>query len=918
MKKNISVSIITAVLLLSGCGGGGGGTSTPTTTISKSSVAYTNDLKIGESYPISKFNISLGQATFSNGKVLNATYGLGSGAYHNPSEAQDIVYIVTDRGVNIKCADDEDIIGTDLCEKGKIFPFPEFTPTIIKAKLSADSISIEEIIEIKDSAGKNISGISNPLSNFTEIAYNIDGAVLEYDPNGLDVEALIKLNDGSFWISEEYASSLVHVAADGKIITRLVPQGLESDLVNSTYKVEGKLPSILSKRHANRGIESIAISPDEKTLYYIMQSPLDNDDYANTNRVRLYSMNLSDFSHKEYLYEIDEPDTFVKDNESKTRVQKDVKISEMLALPSGELLILERISSTTKLYKINLSTATEVPSDKSNDLENNDFDSAISKIKVFDTETRPELFPNKVEGVAHLGGDKFFMINDNDFGIEGDDVVAQTITLDVTSTPVKKDIPGRVVFFNADGTYNASVTAGILPDMVSFTHDGKKVLVANEAQPVGEEEISDVYYDPFGSVSIIDVDTKDVTQIDFKSITTAPIGSKIKKDTEVARDFEPEYITISDDDKTAWVALQESNAIAKIDLETNTLSTVFGLGFKDLSLAKNSLDYKKDSTINLETTPQGVYGMYQPDTIKTYNVSGVDYIITANEGDDRDDFYDETTKASKLTHNFGELGDLRVNPDLGDADGDGVYEELYSYGARSFSIFNGTTGELVYDSANEFESTVANTVDAGYFNTRPKKGKWYDTDERSEKKGVEPEALSIAKIGSKTFAYIGLEKQGGFFVYDITNPLNVSQVQYNNDIDYTKSFDTDGPVPSDIDDMGPEGSVTFTQNSKDYLALANEVSGTISLYELSTDGKATKQGTYHTGIYYDSAAEIVVYEDSKLYVTNASTNSIMVLNIADVTNITKLNDINLDAYGTGVNSVDIHNGLIAVAVERKE
>ena len=232
---------------------------------------------------------------------------------------------------------------------------------------------------------------------------------------------------------------------------------------------------------------------------------------------------------------------------------------------------------------------------------------------------------------------------------------------------------------------------------------------------------------------------------------------------------------------------------------------------------------------------------------------------------------------------------------------------------------------MVYDSGKELAQSVANTVDNDFFNTRPKKGKWYATDERSEKKGIEPEALTLAHIDGKVFAYIGLEKQGGFFACDSTDPNSVSQVEYFNDINYsaTIAYDKADDVhiaPAGIDDMAPEGSVTFEQDTKNYLAIANEVSGTISVYELANDGRATKQGTFGTGIYYDSSAEIVDYDaaSKRLFVTNAAENTVMILDVTDVTNIAKVTDINLDAYGTGVNSVAVHNGLIAVAVERKE
>jgi len=886
--------------------------------------------EIGAVYSLDRLNIDLGSVTFDNGFVLDATWGIGSGAYKG--EEKNTVYVLTDRGVNIKCKDSLDITGEKICDKGKIFPFPDFTPSILKLKIDADKneATILETISLKDTTGKDISGLSNPLSNFAEEAYDIHGDVMDKDPNGLDTEAMVRLSDGSFWLTDEYAPSLIHVAKDGKIITRLVPAGLESELLGSSYTVEGKLPAILAKRHANRGIESLALSPDEKSLYFIMQSPLDNPDYTKSANVRLYKMEISNPTNiQEYLYKIDKANTFLKDNETKTHKQKDVKVSEMVAIEDDVLVVLERVSATTKLYKIDLNT--EIPLDvkylqasQLPTLEEETSLTPLAKTKVFDTDLR-EGFANKLEGVADLGNGKFFMINDNDFGIEGDDVQAFVTQIDVNGSVDAKQTQGKVVFFDTDGNFIQEVNAGILPDMVKYTHDGKKVIVANEAEVAGNEDLEAPLYDPYGTVTIIDTQTYETTTIDFKSITEAPEGSKIRKGAEIARDFEPEYIAISEDDKFAWVSLQESNAIAKINLDTNVLEKVFGLGFKDLSLTKNAIDSTKDGVLNIAPLPSGVYGMYQPDTIAVYRAGGKDYIVTANEGDDRDDFYGEATKASKLSHvAIGDIGDIRVNPDLGDADGDGDFEKLYTYGTRSFSIFDGDTGALVYDSANELATEVAARF-PDHFNTRPKKGKWYNLDERSEKKGVEPEALTIATIGTNVYAYIGLEKQGGFFVYDITDPSNPFMVEYNNDIDYSKTFvydknDAVHVAPAGIDDMAPEGSVVFIQDSKNYYVTANEVSGTVSIYKLDVDGKATKQGTYETGIYYDSAAEIVDYDavTKRLFVTSSALKSVEVINVADVTNPVKQNSIDISKYGSGVNSVSVNSGKVAVAVEIKE
>lgn len=878
---------------------------------------------INSKIPLNAMNFPLGKSIFSNGFVLEATWGLGSGATHKADDDAKTFYTMTDRGVNIKCKDDEDIIGMDICEKGKIFPFPEFSPSIVKFEIDGEYAIVKEVIAINDAAGKPISGVSNPISNFSEKAYDKEGNELTLDPNGIDSEAMVALSDGTFWLAEEYTSSILHVAADGKVIVRYVPAGLESEYSSATYLVEGKLPAIITKRHANRGIESIAISPDEKTLYFAMQSPLDNPDadaYKASSSVRLYKMPIADPSAiEEFLYVEDAPGTFLKDNESKTRKQSDVKISEMVALAEDDLLVLERVSATTKLYRVDLNATTPVNATQSANLELNTTGViALSKKKVFDTDLETG-YPNKLEGIAHLESDKFLLINDNDFGIEGADTVAKIATIDVDGSLDKKQTHGKVVFFKTDGTFLKSVNVGVLPDMVKYTHDGAKVLVANEGELVGNEDLDAPLYDPYGTVSIIDTADYGVSTIDFKSVMTAPSGTKIRSGAEVARDFEPEYIAVDENDTTAWVTLQESNAVAKIDLSTNTLVDVYGLGFKDFSQTENALDFKKDDTLNIETTPAGVYGMYQPDTIQSYTVGGTMYFVTANEGDDRDDFYEDMTKASKLPHTaIGDIGDLRVTPDLGKNEATGEYEALYAAGARSFSIWS-EDGTLVYDSKNAFAQKVAADFPT-QFNTRDKKGKWKGLDERSEKKGVEPEALALATIGAKTFAYIGLEKQGGFFVYDISNPTAPTQVEYFNDINYSVNSE-DSNVSSTIDDIAPEGMVTFEQDSVNYLAVANEGSGTVSLYELNaTSGKVSKKSTYYSGVYGESACEIVDYDAAgkRLFVTNANDARVDVLDVSNVNAISKTSSISITPYGTGINSVSVNGNMIAVAVEIKE
>lgn len=151
--------------------------------------------------------------------------------------------------------------------------------------------------------------------------------------------------------------------------------------------------------------------------------------------------------------------------------------------------------------------------------------------------------------------------------------------------------PGKVVFFDANGNFLNQVTVGALPDMLTFTPDGKKILVANEGQPSSYGESDSV--DPVGSVSIIDlargVASATVRTAGFESFNSQKADLQARgvritgPGATVAQDFEPEYITVSPDSKTAWVTLQENNAIAVVDIATARITSILPLGLKDHS-----------------------------------------------------------------------------------------------------------------------------------------------------------------------------------------------------------------------------------------------------------------------------------------------------------------------------------------------
>src|SRR5918996_201010 len=397
--------------------------------------------------------------------------------------------------------------------------------------------------------------------------------------------------------------------------------------------------------------------------------------------------------------------------------------------------------------------------------------------------------------------------------------------------------PGKVAFFDADGGFLGAVEVGALPDMLTFTPDGSRLLVANEGEP------GDV--DPKGSVSIVDlsggvgaavVTTVDFTAFDAQQAALEAAGLRIFDGQLLSDDVEPEHIGISGDGKTAFIALQEANAVAVLDIASATIKEIQPLGAKDHSEAGNGLDPSdRDDGINIRTAP--VSGLYMPDAIASFEAKGKTYYVTANEGDARDEvarvedldldpaaFPDAATLQEEEN-----IGRLEVSTIDGDADGDGDYEQLYAYGARSFSIWD-EDGKLVFDSGDMIEQLVAELTPE-LFNADEGDPEEFDT--RSDAKGPEPEAVTIGEIDGRTYAFVGLERVGGgVMMFDITSPHKVEFVQYAR---------TEG-------DIAPEGlqviSAEDSPTGAPLLAVANEVSGTTTLYRIGPDDEANEGGKH--------------------------------------------------------------------------
>ena len=516
--------------------------------------------------------------------------------------------------------------------------------------------------------------------------------------------------------------------------------------------------------------------------------------------------------------------------------------------------------------------------------------------------------PNQPVKIAEI------QVHDIAEGAEVNSVAVHNGIVAIAIQAAVKTDPGYVALYQAkDLSKLAHVQVGALPDMLTFSPDGQTLLVANEGEPSDDYQV-----DPEGSISVIQLSNLTapvVRTADFKAFNGQEAALRAQgvrifgPNATAAQDFEPEYITVSQDGKTAWAALQENNALAKIDVVNAKVLAVYPLGFKDHGLDGNGMDVSDADgvdgagSIKIQTWAN-VRGLYMPDAIASFDVAGKTYIVTANEGDARawgedtpEYFNNDTSKGfveewrvKHLVHadgfarrlgddlpahlsqlakgaelnpdNFGycgatagNAGDCRKDHLLGrlnitwtegyqkNADGTPklnergnlVYDHLYSFGARSVSIWTENSAqnglELVWDSGDDFEQYIAEHHPEIFNANHEEAG----MDNRSDNKGPEPEGVTLGQIGSKTFAFIGLERAGGVMVYDVSTPSAPSFVQYLNSREMSAS--TEQIELGQAGDLGPEGLVFIaakdSPNGQPLLVVGNEVSGSTAVYQLN-------------------------------------------------------------------------------------
>jgi hypothetical protein len=366
---------------------------------------------------------------------LRLRSGFGSGLSRRSGDPPGIVWAIGDRGPNLKVKDAVKLYGARGLDHladvsgAKLMPRPDIGPELARLRVSGGRVELLSTLRIRDGEGRPVSGLPLPAGPhlLSEPAFDLEGRPLAPDPGGLDTEGVAALPDGGFWVSDEFGPSLARLDGEGRVLRRLVPQGVELD---APYPVEPCLPAIAAKRQLNRGFEALTLSPDGKSLFVAFQSPLAHPDEAAheaARHVRIWKLDPATGTvEAQYLYPLDPPESFRRDREEGEFERKDIKVSEMLALGDEALLVLERGSHTTKIYRADIGRALageHLDARTRPTVEElsagDDFPHpALDKLLLFSSDEAEEV-GRDLEGMARLSPTELLLVSDNDFGVEG-------------------------------------------------------------------------------------------------------------------------------------------------------------------------------------------------------------------------------------------------------------------------------------------------------------------------------------------------------------------------------------------------------------------------------------------------------------------------------------------------------------------
>ncbi|XP_046549457.1 mesenchyme-specific cell surface glycoprotein-like [Haliotis rubra] len=352
------------------------------------------------------------------------------------------------------------------------------------------------------------------------------------------------------------------------------------------------------------------------------------------------------------------------------------------------------------------------------------------------------------------------------------------------------------------------VQVGAIPDMVKPTRDCSKIIVAVEGEAY--EYPPNHIIDPPGLVVIVNFPSGVGGNTIISTLNFERFNERVpfleqsgvrhvyrENNNPFSNDVEPEYVAINADDTKAYIMLQENNAVATVDLETETISEVYGLGYKNwTSLKLDPSDRDGGANMNSYT----VYGMYQPDSFVHFQFKGGNYLVMANEGDAKvyeygayqwseeergskvapQDLYNiDFTTQQQLSDN-SKLGRLKFGVSPSERDSQGFLKAMFTYGGRGWSIRRAEDMSLIYDSGNDVaDRTLQQQFDLFNCELDDENDRPYNSfDMRSDNKGAETEDVTVGEIDGYTLFFVANERPGTIMTYSVKDDLSHPKFQH--------------------------------------------------------------------------------------------------------------------------------------------
>ena len=445
----------------------------------------------------------------------------------------------------------------------------------------------------------------------------------------------------------------------------------------------------------------------------------------------------------------------------------------------------------------------------------------------------------------------------------GRDVVVAVVHVaeKFSATGAPTSFNGKIVVFDTNGKVLSSPDIlGVLPDSVSFAPDGTTALVAIEGQPVCAKDDAataakeDTDYtkasDPVGGVSVVDLSNPSAPVVRFAGFDQFSVAAMKAKGiavssliNNVSKDFEPEYVSAVDNNY-AYVTIQEANAIGRLNIKSATFESITrAFESRTEFVPRDTSD--RDSGAGPRTY-KNVVGASQPDAIAAFKVGLGEYFLTANEGDAReyscinDDVRAASLKVDarrfpdwKSLSGNAALGRAKVNPTIGDKEGDGDIDTIHLRGSNSMTMYR--NGIVIWDSGDLLDRIqtqafgVAN-INGAHSLSSDKSTMNFVGQDRSDDKGAEPEGVTTGMVGDRRIAVLVLERMSALVIFDITQPRTpVFQ-------EWIQMLPAKATPAKDVKYWSPEGVIFVpaekSPSGKALIITSYELSGSISIHQI--------------------------------------------------------------------------------------